>query len=125
MIALAAFVAGAMVAPLVTALSDREPEGSRLSCVAYGRVCVGMRAEQAMSSSAEDNFGGPLDVGCGFDRPGSGVNFHMSLAEVVSGGCSRNRYVASFSDGRHLTNVRIDNGAVVELDRFPRHALDL
>jgi len=124
-IALLAFVAGIIAAPLISVAADRTPEGHALKCIASGRVCVGMRAEQVLSSSSENNFGGLIGVYCGFDHPGGNVGADKNLAGVIKGGCSGNRYVAQFSDGRHLTSVWIDSGIVVQLDRVPRHALDL
>lgn len=124
-IALLAFAAGVWSAPLIAMAADHQPEGQALKCVAHGRVCVGMKAEQVLSSSSEDNFGGLIGIYCGFDHPGSGAGPAMSLAEVIKGGCPGSRYVAEFSDGRHLTSVWVDNSVVVQLDRVPRHTLDL
>lgn len=125
-IALLAFGAGVWGSPLVSAALDREPKGHALKCIAHGRVCVGAQAKQVLSTSAEDNFGGLIGVFCGFDRPGGRVSLHItSVAELIAGGCPEPRYVAQFSDGRHLTSVWVSDGVVVQLDRVPRNTLDL
>jgi hypothetical protein len=125
-VALLAFGVGILSSPFVTAATDREPEGHALKCIAYGRVCVGMRADRVLSTSAEDNFGGLIGVFCGFDRPGGRVGLHIvSVGELIGQGCSNPKYVAQFSDGRHLTSVWVKNGSVTQLDHVPRDTLDL
>ena len=84
-----------------------------------------MKSEQVLSSMPENNFGGLIAVYCGFDRLGVDAKVAMKLADVIKGGCPGPRYVAQFSDGRRLTSVWVDNGTVVQLDRVPRHNLDL
>lgn len=120
-----AFAVGVWAAPMLAVASDGQPTGHALKCVAHTRVCVGMQAEQVLSSSSEENLGGLIGIYCGFEHPGGGVGPKMNFEDVITGGCGTKRYVGSFSDGRHLTSVWVDGGVVVQLDRVPRHSLDL
>ncbi|MFI4934643.1 MAG: hypothetical protein ACHP7N_08505 [Caulobacterales bacterium] len=84
-----------------------------------------MKAEQTLPFLTEDTVGGLIRVSCGFSTPGDGALPDENLADVLERGCARKRYLASFSNGRHLVNVWVDQDIIVRIDYYPRHVIDL
>jgi hypothetical protein len=120
-----AFVAGMAFFPVLRAAHHDVAYGSAIRCVRAHTLCVGMKFDGPAAIRLEEEVGGFIDLYCGFDRPGGMVGQMMVLDAVVSGGCAQPRYVAQFSNGADLTSLWIDNGVIVQVDRYPRHTLDL
>jgi hypothetical protein len=94
-------------------------------CLANGRICVGMKADQALQFYlTEGTIGGLIGVECNFTQPGAGASDDANLATLIESGCGSRKYVASFSDGQRLINLWVDNGAIVRIDNYPRHVID-
>lgn len=92
--------------------------GANVRCVESGRVCVGMSANQVLSSFAvREPLGGMIDLTCGFTEPGQGAQNHIGVSGLLRRECSEARMVASFTKGSDLTNLWIDNGRIVRIDR--------
>ncbi|OYU69832.1 MAG: hypothetical protein CFE28_07325 [Alphaproteobacteria bacterium PA2] len=77
-----------------------------------------------MAVYLDDDIGGALDVSCGFTNPGAGAMRNLNILELMRVDCAEAKYVISFSNGRRLTNVWVDNGKIVRLDDYPRHSFD-
>ena len=128
---LAAALAGAVVLGAAIAIgagnlaaSGYLPVSWNARCLPSGAVCLGMPAAEAMPKMSEREVGGVIDVSCGFSAPGAGAE-ETNLATVIQNGCRSTRYVASYSDGRHLTNLWVDHGLIVRIDYGSRHDIDL
>ena len=94
-------------------------------CLAGGRVCVGMSAEQVFGPGLESNLGGLIDFRCGDDKLREpDLQPPPPLMTLIRSGCSEAGFSASFSDGDHLTGVWIRDDRVVRLQQTPRHAMD-
>lgn len=119
-----AFTIGVWASPTLIAVARHRPDGHGLTCMAQGEICVGMKAQQVLSINLADNFGGLVEVYCGFNRPGDpGVSPVVHVPQLIERGCASPKYVAQFSDGRQRTSVWIENGVIVFLGRGPAHAV--
>lgn len=113
------FLAGMIGPGLVTWLSY---PGANVRCIEYGRICVGMPVDRVLSSFAvEEPLGGMIDLTCGFTKPGQGAGDDIGIVGLLRRECSEEKVVASFTKGGDLTNLWIDDGRIVQIDRFPRH----
>ena len=116
---IACFLAGMIGPGLVSWLSH---PGANVRCIESGRICVGMTVDRVLSSFAvEEALGGMIDFTCGFTKPGQGALDSIGIVGLLRRECSKDRVVASFTKGGDLTNVWIDDGRIVQIDRFPRH----
>lgn len=116
---IACFLAGMIGPGLVKWLSY---PGSNVRCIENGRICVGMPVDRVLSSFAvEDALGGMIDFTCGFTKPGQGAVDSIGIVGLLRRECSEEKVVASFTKGGDLTNLWIEDGRIVQIDRFPRH----
>lgn len=121
-VAAMAFAVGLAVWPAWNLFGGQRPGGANVKCIAGGRACVGMKPELAVY--LDDEIGGALDVSCGFTEPGAGATRQLHILELMRVDCAETKYVVSYSNGRRLTNVWVDNGKIVRLDDYPRHSFD-
>lgn len=125
LIAGASFLAG-FFAPLLAPVDRAKYPGRAAQCIEKNSICVGMPADQVLRPYAiEDILGGLIGVSCGFEKPGAGIGNEANMATLIGMGCQNQKYVASFSRGDDLTNIWVDHGVIVQLDRYPRHTIDL
>jgi len=101
-------------------------EGAALRCLPGNQVCVGSKASEALKPYVfEGKYGGLIGVACNFDEPGSRKGDDINLQSFAERGCPGGRYVATFSNGRVMTNFWVEDGVIVQLDRYPKQVLDL
>lgn len=96
-----------------------------MQCIEGGRVCVGMTVERVLGPfDTEATLGGLIDLTCGYTEPGQGAEHDIGVSGLISRSCSESKMVATFSKGADLTNLWIDGGRIVRVDRYPRHVTD-
>jgi hypothetical protein len=126
LLAAATFVVGLVVTPLVNGIATYSSPAWDHKCISHGTACVGMQASAAFKPYlSEGDFGGLIGISCGFAKPGEGAGDWMNLDDLFQHGCPGARYVATFSDERHMTNFWVDKGVIVKIDYGPRHVIDL
>ena len=116
--------AGTWLPPLI---AGSRAQGADVRCVQVGNstICKGQSIKE-IPWNFHRNLGGIVGIFCDYERPGK-ARENGNLLDIPSlvSGCNADRYAVSLSSGVVLTNFWIEDGLIVQIDRFNANPIDL